>query len=65
MNLRSQPAYLGDGLFAEYNGYQIELYASDGETKTNTVYLEPHVLINFLAYVKRIKGEGNETQSKV
>lgn len=67
----SKPAYLGDGVYAKYDGYQIELYTNielyinDGTSRTNIIYLEPHVLINFLAYVERLKGESNETQSKV
>lgn len=51
----SDKVYLGDGLFAEFDGYQIELYASNGREKTNSVYLEPAVLCSFLAYVEVLK----------
>lgn len=47
--------YLGDGLFAEYDGWQIKLYASDGIQETNTVYLEPQVLRAFEAYISKLK----------
>lgn len=47
--------YLGDGLYASFDGYQIELSASDGARKTNTVYLEPKVLRQFLEYVKTLE----------
>lgn len=35
--------YLGDGLFADFDGHQIVLTAEDGVRATNTVYLEPSV----------------------
>lgn len=47
--------YLGDGLYASYDGWQIEIYASNGREKTNRVYLEPAVLKAFLDYVERLK----------
>lgn len=50
-----EPVYLGDGLYAQYDGYQIELYASDGIRKTNQVYLEPGVLSKFFDYVSELK----------
>ena len=50
-----EPVYLGDGLYADFDGFQIELYASNGMYKTNQVYLEPSVLTAFLNYVKRLK----------
>lgn len=32
--------HLGDGLYARFDGYQIWLFASNGETKTEPVALE-------------------------
>jgi hypothetical protein len=67
--------YLGDGLFASFDGYQIKLAASDGVTETNVVYarlllrrhLEPPVLDAFLRYAKqvfeRIAGEQFEAEN--
>jgi hypothetical protein len=46
--------YLGDGLFAEFDGYQFKLAASDGIRDTNTVYLELGVLVNFLRFAKAV-----------
>jgi hypothetical protein len=46
--------YLGDGLCAAFDGYQVELYASNGVIKTNQVYLEPAVLTAFLKYVESL-----------
>lgn len=48
--------FLGDGLFVSYDGYQYRLYASNGISVTNEVFLEPSVLQNFLHYISRIRG---------
>ncbi len=55
---RSEPTYLGDGLYATYNGWDLELFAHNGIAKTNSVYLDPEVLAKLLDYVKGIKGAG-------
>jgi hypothetical protein len=52
------PVYLGDGLYASFDGFQIELFAYNGVEKTNIVYLEPSVLKSFEAYVKSIRERG-------
>ncbi len=51
----SELAYLGDGLYVDFDGYQIELYASNGVSKTNQVYLDPSTLQAFLDYVNRLR----------
>jgi hypothetical protein len=56
MEASRQDEYLGDGLYAAFDGYQIELYAFDGIVKTNQVYLDSHVLAAFLKYVESLKG---------
>ena len=47
--------YLGDGLYADFDGWQVRLYASNGVSATNTVYLEPEVLVVFLHYIDHLK----------
>jgi hypothetical protein len=49
------PVYLGDGLYVDFDGFQIRLFASDGINHTNTVYLEPSVIAAFLNYVKDLR----------
>lgn len=46
--------YLGDGLYAtkDPNWGQVELFAHNGLTKTNRVFLDPEVLVRFLAWLK-------------
>ncbi len=56
--------YLGDGLYAAFDGWQIELYAYDGICKTNQVYLEPAVLTAFLRYVEQMKSQSKDAESE-
>jgi hypothetical protein len=58
-----EDTYLGDGLYAAFDGWQIELYASNGIRKTNQVYLEPAVLAAFLRYVKELKSQSNDAET--
>lgn len=46
--------YLGDGLYAEFDGFQIRLYASNGETTTNEVYLDMRVWGILRAFVNSL-----------
>lgn len=47
--------YLGDGLYASDDGYQIALAASNGMDDGDVVYLEPPVLRELLAYALKRK----------
>jgi hypothetical protein len=52
MSVTEDETYLGDGLYASFDGYQIKLRAPrDGAD--HEVYLEPLVLENFLDWIKR------------
>lgn len=50
----SEREYLGDGLYVEFDGYQLQLAASNGVHDQDTVYLEPSVLRALIEYAKRI-----------
>ena len=50
-----QKVYLGDGAYAEYDGWHIIITTSNGMYDTNAVYLEPLALDRFLAYAEQIK----------
>ncbi|AER47529.1 hypothetical protein CL96_gp103 [Mycobacterium phage Firecracker] len=44
--------YLGDGLYVTRDSWgQIELFAYNGLTKTDRVFLEPDVLARFVDYI--------------
>lgn len=45
--------YLGDGLYVDYDEYQIRLYTDNGIHITNEVFLEPNVLQSFISYLNK------------
>jgi len=47
--------YLGDGAYAEFDGYYIVLTTSDGITVTNRICLEKEVFKTLVEYEKMIK----------
>jgi hypothetical protein len=50
--------YLGDGVYASFDGYQIWLAVNHHEN--NVVALEPKVFANLCEYVKRLKEKNND-----
>lgn len=52
--------YIGDGAYAEFDGYSVVLTTSDGMCNTNQVCMEPEVVKNFLRYFASI-GSGAVT----
>jgi hypothetical protein len=47
--------YLGDGVYSEFDGYQIKLTTEIGSLPpTNTIYLEPDVVINLMEHINRV-----------
>lgn len=52
--------YLGDGLYASFDGYQFKLRAPRGAHGDHEVYLEPEVFDAFVAFAKRITEAANE-----
>lgn len=53
--MENNKEYLGDGLYAIYDGYSIELRANDLDNPTDKVYLNPEVLANFFNFVETLK----------
>ena len=47
--------YLGDGLYVQFDGYQLALKANHHEYPTDTVYMEPQVWGNLVKFVERLK----------
>ena len=47
--------YLGDGVYSEFDGHQIKLTTENGSlVPTNTIYLEPEVVLNLINHINRI-----------
>lgn len=47
--------YIGDGVYVEFDGYGIWLYANDFNNPTNKIYLEPMVLEALIRFSLRMK----------
>lgn len=54
MNELRDKQYLGDGVYAGHDGYQLWLYTDNGYGPTNKIALEPNVLKNMNEYWQRI-----------
>ena len=55
--VKTEPVYLGDGVYASFNGYHIELRLED-HCNPVVVYLEPPVMKQLIVYFNRInKGD--------
>lgn len=52
--------YLGDGVYAEYDGYHIVLKTSDGITTKNTIFLDDSVFNALIEYKKFIEETFNK-----
>ena len=49
--------YLGDGVYVEFDGYQIQLTTSDGESTTNEIFLEPGVRAELESWLREHDAE--------
>ncbi len=52
MPVRVEKVYLGDGLYAQFDGYQIALTAENGVEVLESVYLDPYVYKAFTRFVE-------------
>ena len=42
--------YLGDAVYAEWDGFYLVLTTSDGISNTNTIYLDPGAYSNLISF---------------
>ncbi len=47
--------YLGDSVYADFDGYGIVLTTENGEGPSNTIFMEPEVIAALNRYLERIK----------
>jgi hypothetical protein len=50
-----EKTYLGDSVYAEFDGYNIVLTTEDGDDPSNIIYMEPEVVTSLLRYIDRLK----------
>ena len=51
-----EKVYLGDGAYAEYDGFQMRIYTSNGVEETNEVFLGADELEALIEFIKAVKG---------
>jgi len=52
--------YLGDGVYATYDGYHVQLTVENGEEVLQEIFLDPSVIIELLRYFEDIKKQEEE-----
>lgn len=52
MTRQVEPIYLGDGVYAIFDGYVVELRANDPVNPTDRMFLDDNTLSEFLRYIK-------------
>ena len=52
--------YLGDAVYADFDGFGIVLTTEDGISATNTIYIEPEVFAALLRYEARLRQNREE-----
>lgn len=56
--------YLGDGCYADFDGFGIILTTENGIETTNQIYLEPEVLAALNRYNERMREKASKTETK-
>jgi hypothetical protein len=54
MSSENPKTYLGDGVYAEFDGHGFIITTSNGIETTNTIYLEPEVLQAFVNWGEKV-----------
>jgi hypothetical protein len=52
---RGMKTHLGDGVYADFDGFMVVLTTENGREVTNTIYLEPEVLSALAQYREHLK----------
>jgi hypothetical protein len=58
-------AYLGDAVFAHFDGYEITLTTENGICATNEIVLEPEVIAEFERFIARIRADAKDLTAEV
>lgn len=56
----SSKTYLGDSVYAEWDGYGVVLTTENGYGASNRIVMEPEVYAALIAYVERLRGGRDE-----
>lgn len=64
MSVETKKTYLGDGVYASFDGFMIRLFTNNGLRDLNEIYLEDTVLEALFGFVRRIYGVNIEITKK-
>jgi hypothetical protein len=56
--------YLGDSVYADFDGYQIVLTTDNGGGPSNMIYIEPGVFYNLKKYAQKMWIKPEDTEQK-
>lgn len=67
------PSYLGDSVYATYDGYGVEIFCNNGETRLsgssqreiirkNPIYLEPETVAALVLFLQNQQEKQNQNQ---
>lgn len=62
--MTAKKEYLGDGVYAEYNGFEIVLTTENGIAVTNEIVMEPQVINAFLSYIEGLKARAHRETAR-
>ncbi len=54
VDVMSEKEYIGDGVYVDFDGFGVVMTTENGIEVQNTVYLEPNVMKNLIAYYSRM-----------
>lgn len=63
--MKDTAVYLGDSVYADYDGYMIKIYTNNGLGPENEIYLEPRTLEMLIHFSKRCIEREKETKEDV
>lgn len=55
--MSDKKVYLGDAVYAHYDGYHVVLTTEDGIVVSNTIYLEPSVIEALRLFVASVRAD--------
>lgn len=57
--------YIGDGVYAGWDGFGVWLHANSHDSPTDKIYIEPKVLLNLVAYWNEKSSNTNQEGESV
>jgi hypothetical protein len=55
--IMSNKVYLGDGVYANTDGYHVTITTENGISTTNTIHLDPEVMAALVSYQESLKSK--------